>query len=97
MNDAYNERVVAIRRYLEGVPPVQIYTSLGRSEVWFFKWKRRYEANGLAGLHDFSRAPRQQAKQTSATLESVIVNIRTAREKRERDETRYALIGAFRI
>jgi putative transposase len=97
MNDAYTERIVAMRRYLQGETPGSIYTSLGRSEGWFFKWKRRYDAQGLDGLHDLSKAPKHHAKQTSEALEAVIVNIRTAREKRERDETRYALIGAFAI
>ena len=97
MNDAYKERIVAIRQYLEGEAPVEIYTNLGRSQVWFFKWKRRYDAAGLDGLKDLSRAPKHQATQIPETLESVIVNIRKAREKRERDETKYALIGAFAI
>lgn len=97
MNDVYQERIVAMRRYLEGESPVKIYTSLGRSEKWFFKWKSRYDASGLDGLNDLSRAPKQQARQTPQPLESVIVNIREAREKREKDETKYALIGAFAI
>lgn len=97
MNDGYKERIVAMRRYLEGEPAVKIYTSLGRSHMWFFKWKHRYDMYGLDGLKDLSKAPKQQTKQTPERLESVIVKIREAREKRERDETRYALIGAFAI
>jgi putative transposase len=97
MNDVYQERIVAMRRYLEGEPPVKIYTSLGRSQMWFFKWKRRYASWGLDGLKDLSKAPKQQATQTPETLESVIVRLREAREKREREETKYALIGAFAI
>jgi putative transposase len=97
MNDVYQERIVAMRRYLEGESPVKIYTSLGRSEKWFFTWKSRYDAAGLDGLKDLSRAPKRQARQTPQTLESVIVNLREAREKREKDETKYALIGAFAI
>lgn len=97
MNDVYKERIVAMRRYLEGEPPVKIYTSLERSQMWFFKWKARYDAYGLDGLKDLSKAPKRQAKQTPKTLESVIVKMRGAREKREQDETKYALIGAFAI
>lgn len=97
MTDVYQERIGAMRRYLEEEAPVKIYTSLGRSQKWFFKWKNRYKAYGLDGLKDMSRAPTQQAKQTPELLESVIVNIREAREKRERDESKYALIGAFAI
>lgn len=49
MNEEYETRVIAIRCYLEGEPPVKIYTSLGRSPVWFFKWKKRYQRSGLEG------------------------------------------------
>lgn len=97
MNDAREERLIAIRRYLEGEAPVRIYTSLGRSSVWFFKWKKRYELYGLEGLNDLSRGPKHPPKKTPESLETVIVKIRKARERRERDETKYALIGAFAI
>ena len=86
-----------MRRYVEGESAVKIYTSLGRSHLWFFKWNHRYDLDGLDGLKDLSRSPKQPSRQTSKTLESVIVNLREAREKRERDETPYALIGAFAI
>jgi len=97
MNDEYETRVVAIRRYLEGAPPARIYTSLGRSSTWFFKWRQRYNQMGLDGLHDLSKAPKHQPHQTSEALETAIVTMRKLREKRERDETKYALIGAFAI
>jgi putative transposase len=97
MNDLDTERVTAMRRYLEGEEPSHIYTSLGRSQAWFFKWKLRYDVYGLDGLKDVSKAPHRQADQTPETLEQAIVSIRKAREKRERDETKYALIGALAI
>ena len=62
-----------------------------------FKWKRRYELYGLDGLKELSRAPHHQAEQTDEALETAIVNIRILREQRERDETKYALIGAVAI
>ena len=97
MNDVYQDRIVAIRRYLEGENPVRIYTSLGHSATWFFKWKNRYELYGLAGLQSLSKAPKQHGNKTPAPLEATIVNIRKLREKRETAETKYALIGAFAI
>ncbi len=97
MNSFYEDRVIAIKRYLEGEQPSHIYTSLGYSPAWFFKWKLRYEVYGLDGLYDLSTAPDHQARQTDDALETAIVNIRICREKRERDETRYALIGAVAI
>jgi transposase InsO family protein len=97
MNDEYETRVVAIRRYLEGEPPVKIYTSLGRSPVWFFKWRKRYNSYGLDGLKDLPKVPNHQPHHTPESVEKAIVTMRTLREKRERDETKYALIGAFAI
>ena len=47
MKNLYEERMIAIKRYVEGETPSQIYTSLGRSPKWFFTWKRRYELYGL--------------------------------------------------
>lgn len=97
MNDEYQERIVAIRRYLEGESAAQIYTALGRSPTWFFKWKHRDERYGFEGLKALAKAPKHQASQTPEALEAAIVQMRTVREQRERDETKYAHIGAFAI
>ena len=97
MNDEYETRVVAMRRYLEGEPPIRIYTSLGRSPVWFFKWWNRYKSVGLDGLKDLPKSPHHQPHHTSEAVEKAIVRMRELREKRERDETQYALIGALAI
>ncbi len=97
MKSFYEDRMIAMKRYLEGEQPSHISTSLGYSQAWFFKWKLRYEQEGLDGLYDLSTAPDRQARQTDEAIETTIVNIRTCREKRERDETKYALIGAVAI
>jgi putative transposase len=97
MNSVYEDRVIAIKRYLEGEQPSQIYTSLGYSQTWFFKWKLRYELYGLDGLNEVSSAPDHQARQMEAAIKTAIVNMRTCRENRERDDTKYAFIGAVAI
>lgn len=43
------------------------------------------------------KTPNHQPHHTPEALEKAIVTMRTLREKRERDETTYALIGAFAI
>ena len=96
-NDEYEKRLVAMRRYLEGECPVRMYTSLDQSPVWFFKWKKRYDLYGVDGLQALPRAPKHPFQKTAEVLETAIVNIRQAREKREGEETKYALIGAFAI
>ena len=40
------ERIKAIRRYLEGEREVDIYKSLERSKSWFNKWLGRYKTGG---------------------------------------------------
>jgi len=97
MKNLYEERMLAIRRYVEGEAPSQIYTSLGRSSRWFFKWKLRYDVCGLDGLKDLSKAPKHQAEQTDDAVETAIVNIRMLRERRDQEDTKYALIGAVAI
>ena len=44
MKDLYEERIIAIRRYIEGETPSQIYTRLKRSPKWVF-------SNGNAGMN----------------------------------------------
>jgi putative transposase len=97
MNTFYEDRLAAIKRYLAGQSPTDIYTQLGYSPSWFFKCKLRYELYGLDGLTDTPSTPHHQARQTDEAREATIVKIRQYREKRERDETRYALIGAVAI
>ncbi len=36
-------RKIAIKRYLKGESPKSIYTDLGRSKYWFFKWLKRFK------------------------------------------------------
>lgn len=97
IHDCYQDRILAIKRSLEGDRPVEIYTSLGYSSTWFFNWRLRYALYGIDGLKDLPKAPKRQAEHTPERLEQVIVNLRQVREKRDRDATRYALIGADAI
>lgn len=52
-----SERVLAIERYHSGEKPKAIYTSLGHSKYWFFKWLKRYDADNPQWFHDNSRRP----------------------------------------
>ena len=97
MNTMYEDRVRAIQRYLEGEQPSQISTSLGYSQAWFFKWKLRDVLSGFEGLKDVSTAPNHQARQTAEAIETAVVNSRKLREPRDRDDTKYAFIGAMAI
>ncbi len=37
-------RKTALKRYIQGEKPKQIYESLNRSKPWFFKWLKRYQS-----------------------------------------------------
>lgn len=50
-------RKKAIKRYLQGETPKSIYSDLGRSKDWFFKWLRRYKNGDSNWYKDQSRAP----------------------------------------
>jgi len=41
-----------------------------------YKWVSRYEAGGLAGLEDLSRAPHRQANAVSAEMEDLVTSMR---------------------
>ena len=41
-DDVQQERVRAVRRFLNGEKPESICASLGRSTVWLYKWVKRY-------------------------------------------------------
>ena len=48
----------------------------GMSRQTFYKWRRRFRAEGVEGLHDRSRAPRRSPNATSVAVEEVIVRVR---------------------
>ena len=85
-------RIKAIRRYLEGEKPVDIYRDLGVSKVWFFKWLKRYKEGNPEWYKDISRAPKSPHYAVDKETERIIVNIR-----KELENTKYAQIGANAI
>jgi hypothetical protein len=67
--------------------------AVGRSEVWFHKWWRRYLEAGPEGLYDLTRA-RQVAPRIDPALERAILTIRRRLQAHATPATRYCLIGA---
>ena len=60
----------------EGVNVAAFCREYGISRETFYVWRRRYRADGLAGLEPKSRAPRSNPARTSAEIEDVIVSLR---------------------
>jgi putative transposase len=97
MNDELAARHRAITLRLNGRPVKAICAAVGRSEVWFHKWWRRYLEVGPDGLYDLTRARHQVAQRISPELERTILSIRRRLQAHASPATRYSLIGAAAI
>lgn len=96
MNDEFRARQRAITLRLAGHPVKDICLALGRSEVWFHKWWRRYLELGAEGLYDLTRA-RHIVPHLPPQLERSILSIRRRLQAHATPATRYRLIGATAI
>ena len=86
-------RQEAVRRYLSGEKPKTIYTSLGRSRFWLYKWLKRYRDGDLNWFKEQSHRPnKSHPRRTSVEIEEAVINIR-----KRLVETRYSQTGAFTI
>ena len=96
MKDEFSDRHQAIKMRLAGQSVEVICQTLERSREWFHTWWRRYQAMGVAGLYDITRA-RQSVSLISPEMEHTILSIRKRLESTYHPQTRYALIGASAI
>lgn len=96
MKDEFSDRHQAIKMRLAGQSVEAICQTLERSREWFHTWWRRYQAMGVAGLYDLTRA-RQSVSLISPEMERTILSIRKRLESTYHPQTRYALIGASAI
>jgi putative transposase len=90
------DRLLAVKLRLEKKPIEEICQVLGRTEVWFHKWWRRYQEEGPNGLYDQTRTYVHPSR-TSPELERAIVNIRKRLASQQHPDTRYSLVGASSI
>jgi transposase InsO family protein len=93
MNDELAARHRAMTLRLAGRPIKAVCTAVGRSEVWFHKWWRRYLEAGPEGLYDLTRA-RHVVQRIDPALERTILSIRRRLQAHATPATRYRLIGA---
>jgi transposase InsO family protein len=96
MKDEFSDRHQAIKLRLAGRSVEDICQTLGRSREWFHLWWRRYQAMGVTGLYDLTRANHQPPR-ISPDLERTILSIRRRLESQQHPQTRYNLIGAATI
>ena len=85
-------RKKAIRRYLNGESPKEIYQSMGKGKTWFFKWLKRYKLDGDNWAKEHSRKPHQSPKKIDKETEQMVIATRKKLENKL-----YAQIGALAI
>ena len=73
-----NERILAVERYLEGESPKSIYTSLGHSKSWLYKWLGRFEDHGTNWCQEISRQPLSCPLRTPDEIEQIVCFTRSS-------------------
>jgi transposase InsO family protein len=68
--------MAAVSGRLEGVNVSRLCRELGVTTKTFYKWRRRFDAEGLAGLTARSRRPKRSPARTSVEVEDRIVELR---------------------
>lgn len=86
------QRRLAVRRVLGGVPVAGVAAELGRSERWVRKWVDRYDPNDPDWFKSKSRAAHTVVNRTPVEVEKLVVKIR---ERLAADE--WAQVGASAI
>lgn len=73
---AEQDRCRAIQRYEDGETPAAIWTSLGYSERWFFKWLSRFRTGEADWFRERSKRPHRSPRRTSSEIEGIIKLVR---------------------
>lgn len=83
MTHEESQRVTAIERFLAGDSIQQICKDLNRGRSWFYKWRKRYQANPDGDWYkEQSKAPKTMPDKTDTRTESLIISVRKKLEER---------------
>ena len=74
----FNGRLLIVQRRQAGWPQAHIAAAMGISRKCVKTWLDRYQAEGLAGLHDRSSRPHSMPTRTDPATEAAIVELRRA-------------------
>lgn len=85
-------RKQAIKRYQKGEAPKAIYTDLGRSKNWFFKWLKRFKTGDPDWYLDKPKAPKNRPTAISEIEKQRIISVR-----RHLESQKFAQIGTSAI
>jgi putative transposase len=80
-------RKTAINRYLQGETPKSIYSDLGRSKNWFFKWLKRYKSGDPNWYKDQSKAPISRPTALNEIEKQRIISVRQRLESQKFAQT----------
>lgn len=70
------DRQTAVRRYWSGESPVSIWTSLGYSKQWFYRWLERSQEGDAAWYEERSRRPHGCPQRTGLEIEEIVKLVR---------------------
>lgn len=71
-NHKEQDRKCAIERYVAKESASSIYTSMGYSKAWFYKWLDRYRSGDNEWFKECDRKPLQNPNRTPAEIEELI-------------------------
>jgi len=92
MDNKYQIRINAIRRYLSGEKPSSIYWSFGKSRQWLWYWLNRYDPQDPKWYEDKSKSNKTIHNKIDSNLEQLICNVRKRLVK-----TKYSQLGPLTI
>ncbi|MBI5188575.1 MAG: helix-turn-helix domain-containing protein, partial [Nitrospirae bacterium] len=90
----YEKRCKAIQLYKEGYGFNKILQLVQRGRGWLSKWLKRFKEQGLKGLKDKSRAPKQIRRKTPEHMVKKILSVRTELEAHKSKRSAFSGIGA---
>lgn len=92
MEEEYQKRIDAVKRYLSGEKPSNIYKPLGKPKQWLWFWLNRYNPKDENWYKDKPKAPKLSPNKTPKEIETLVCSARDKLVK-----TKYAQIGALAI
>lgn len=75
----FSRQLLVKRVLVDGWPVATVAEQLGISRATGYKWVRRYQADGLAGLEDRSSRPHRSPRRSSAAVSAAIIRARARR------------------
>jgi len=76
MEEKYQKRIEAVKRYYSGERANYIYKSLGKTKLWFCFWLNRYNPKDENWYRDKPKAPKVIHNKIAKETETLVCNTR---------------------